>query len=165
MQLLLYTLDMRIAHTLLHSEEFVSSSKEDCSSSDVGIASFGSLFHELGFNIQADVISEWLDNDANDSGVQIFTDSEICEFVSKSPSDPQIDSEEENETSEEPSKCPVSHSEAARMFKFEQCLSWLEYQPEASAYNTSVLRQLHTLSASKTINTMRQTKLSAFFQT
>ena len=69
------------------SEEFVSSSKEDCSSSEAGIASFGSLFHELGFNLQADVISEWLDNDANDSGVQIFTDVEICECVSKSPSD------------------------------------------------------------------------------
>ncbi len=36
---------------------------------------------------------------------------------------------------EEEEKCPMTHSEAAHMF--EQCLTWLEHQPEANQYNTS----------------------------
>ena len=79
-------------------------------------------------------------------------------FVSKSSEslEPQLDSEEENDNSEEVSKCPVSHSAAAHMF--EQCLTWLEYQPEASAYNTSVLWQLQALSASKRMSNNQKSR-------
>ena len=141
----------------------VSSFKEhsSCDDYESGVTCFKNLFHELGFSLEAEEIIAWLKSDANDSGVQILTDSEICDYVSKSP-ETHVNSEEEPENSEdlEPSKCPVSHSAAAHMF--EQCLTWLEYQPEASVYNTSVL-QLHALSASKRMDSMRQSKLSAYF--
>ena len=143
--------------------EVFASSKEGCSSDKDGVLSFKTLFQELGLMVECDEITTWLASDVNDPGVQMLTDTEICDLVSKScdGSEPQIDSDEEQCDSEEPSRCPVSHSEAAHMF--EQCLRWLECQPEASVYNTSVLRQLHTLSASKRMNSMKQSKLSTYF--
>ena len=38
--------------------------------------------------------------------------------------------QEDDSDHEDTVQCPVSNSDAARMF--EQCLSWLEHQPEAS---------------------------------
>jgi len=35
---------------------------------------------------------------------------------------------------------PLSNSQAA--FMLEQCLTWLEHQPEANVYKTTLLRQL-----------------------
>lgn len=120
-------------------------------------------FQQLGLTVESDEITTWLASDVNDPGIQMLTDSEICDLVSKSSdgSELQPDSDEEQGDLDEPPRCPVSHSEAAHMF--EQCLRWLECQPEASVYNTSVLRQLHTLSASKRMNSMKQSKLSAYF--
>ena len=40
---------------------------------------FQSLFKELSVNIESDKITEWLNSDANDKGVQMYTDSEICD--------------------------------------------------------------------------------------
>lgn len=143
-------------------EEVASSSNEDSNFDELEVTAFRNLFNELGFDVDTDEIAEWLVSDANDSGAQTLTDSEICEFVSKSTRspEPQMDCEEEDDDSELP-KCPVSHSAAARMF--EQCLMWLEHQQEASPYNTSVLRELHALSASKRVNSMQQAKLSDYF--
>ena len=42
---------------------------------------FQSLFRELGVEIERSKIMEWLNSDANDKGVQIYTDSEICDLV------------------------------------------------------------------------------------
>ena len=67
------------------------------------------------------------------------------------------DSEDEGEEEGNPM---VSNGVAAH--KFEQCLAWLEHQPEANAYNTSVLRQLHTLAARKRIQSLKQTQLDNF---
>ena len=110
---------------------------DDHSVDEVPTNSFLLLFRELGIQIQADEIEDWLNSDAHDSGVQIFSDDEICEFVSRD--DPKADEEEDEEDEEEP--CPVTNSDAARMFEWG--LTWLEHQPEASVYNTSVLRELH----------------------
>ena len=77
-----------------------------------------------------------LGSDASISGVQILTGSKNSDFVSESCDSRESETDSENEH-ESIIKVPVSHSAAACMFK---CLTWLEYQPEASAYNTSVLR-------------------------
>ena len=143
--------------------EVYTSSKEGYSSDKECVLSFKTLFQELGLMVKCDEITTWLESDVNDSGVQMLTDTEICDLVSKScdGSERQIDSDEEQGDAEEEPKCPVTHSEAAHMF--EQCLRWLECQPEASVYNTFVLRELHTLSASKRMNSMKQSKLSTYF--
>ena len=71
------------------------------------------------------MISEWLDTDKNDPGVQIFTDEELCELVNTDKTDEALVEDEEEEPMEEGTSpvFPVSHSAAAIMF--EQCLAWL----------------------------------------
>lgn len=123
---------------------------------------FQDLFEELGVNLDADGISAWLDCDSNICGVQVFSDTEICDLVSRS-TDPDSESEdEEKEFDVEEEKCPVSNSDAA--FMFEQCLSWLEHQPEANTYNTTLLRELHSLAAVKRIDSLKQTSIKTYFQ-
>lgn len=112
--------------------EVITSSQEGCSGDKLGELCFKSLFQELELTVESDEITIWLESDVNDPGVQMLTDSEICDLVSKScdGSELQIDSDEEQGDLEEPSRCPVSHSEAAHMF--EQCLRWLIRVPTRS---------------------------------
>lgn len=91
------------------------------------------------------------------SGAQIFTEDEICDFVSRDPAEAEVEEEDDDE---EP--CLVTNSDAARMF--ESCLSWLEHQPEATVCNTSVLRELHNLAAKKRMDSIKQTKINKYFQ-
>ena len=109
------------------------------------------VFEELGIHIDPDELVKWLDSDANDSGSKIFTEDEICDIVSGDRD------EEEDEEEEEEEPCLVTNSDAARMF--ESCLYWLEHQPEATVYNTSVLRELHDLAAGKRMESLKQTTI------
>ena len=61
----------------------------------------------------------------------------------------QEDEQDTENEGEEEANVTASNAPAAHMC--EQCLAWLEHQPEANACNTSVLRQLHTLAACKRI--------------
>ena len=117
-------------------------------------AEFRSLFRELGLNVEPKELCEWLSTDCNDTGCEVLTDAEICDLVSA----PDIDSEVDHDQEEQP--CPISHSKAAEMF--EQCLTWIEHQPEASVYNTSLLRELHSLASQKRVNSMKQTSIPDF---
>lgn len=65
------------------------------------------------------------------------------------------------ESSEPCATSIVSHSEAAHML--DQCLFWLERQPEVNAYNTLCLRRLHVLATEKRMNNFKQSKLVPFF--
>ena len=94
----------------------------------------------------------WLESDASECGVQLLSDAEICELVDKETASESEDEEQCEELEED--RCPVSNSEAAYMF--EQCLTWLEHQ-EANAYNTTLLRQLHSLAAGKRMESLEQT--------
>lgn len=60
------------------------------------------MFEQLGFKIDENDITEWLESDSGDSGVQTFTDEEICEMVS---SEPTKDVEEDT-TEEQPASHP-----------------------------------------------------------
>ena len=79
---------------------------------------------------------------------------DICDLVTR----PQIDGEDDSDPEEQP--CPISHSKAAEML--EQCMTWLEHQQEATVYNTSVLRELHSLASEKRLNKMKQTSITDF---
>ena len=127
----------------------------------VNLDEFQNMFKELGFEIDNEKIDDWLESDCSNSGIQIYTDDEICDMVSKDEVEEPVDSEEEEEVQEEESRCPVSNSDAAHYF--EQCMLWLEHQPEASVYNTSVLRQLQSLVANKRIDSLKQSKINNFF--
>ena len=74
--------------------------------------------------------------------ILVFSCSQtVCELVSLSGEN-EVQSDDDDP--EEEDQCPrVSNSDAIRMF--EQCLTWLEQQPEATVYNTTVLRELHSL--------------------
>ena len=100
-----------------------------------------------------------MDSDIGNSGVQIYTDDEICELVSRSRDDIEPEGGDDGEEDEE--TCTVTNSNAAKMF--DRCLAWLEQQPEAIVYNTSLLRELHALAAKKRIQSIKQTKLDKYF--
>ena len=109
---------------------------------------FMNMFEELGFDLSQGEISEWLESDTSDSGVQVYTDMEICDLVTKKAvqEEPCLEEEEEDDEDEDNKggrkTCPVSNSDAAHYF--EQCTIWLEHQPEASVYNLSLLRELQS---------------------
>ena len=126
------------------------------------VSDFQSIFEGLGYDLHLDDVSTWLESDWDMSGNQIFTDSEICELASHESSPPEAEDEDEEEMDSEEIKCLVSHSRAA--FMFEQCLSWLEHQPEATIYNTALLRELHSLAAVKREDCFKQTNITKYFQ-
>ena len=64
--------------------------------------------------------------------------------------------EDDGDNEEEPDVvvCPVTHAQAMDMF--EKCMTWLQYQPEASAYNTSLLISLNDMAAKKHLSSLKQ---------
>ena len=128
------------------------------------VSDFQYIFGELGMNLDAGNITDWLECDLNDSGVQVYSDQEICDLVLQTGDSPTDgDDEDEEEPCEDiEEKCSVSNSTAAYMF--EQCLSWLEFQPEASVHSTTLLRELHSLAATKRMDSLKQTSISKYFK-
>ena len=124
------------------------------------LAEFQSMFEELGCDLNQQEVAEWLSSDANDSGVQVYTDSEICDLVTNVNGD-EDDTDDEEAQEGQKNECPVSNSEAARYF--EQCLIWLEHQPEATPYNTTLLRELQSLASNKRIDSLKQAKVTNYF--
>ena len=125
-----------------------SASKND----DVSIGMFHCLFEELRMKIECNEIVQWLENDTNDSGIQLYSDAEICDIVSRSVEiHPEEEKEREEVDDEEP--CSISNSEAAYMF--ERCLLWLEHQPEATVYNSMTLRDLKTMASKKRMKSLK----------
>lgn len=59
------------------------SSKEGCNNDRIVCYPL-SLFQELGLTVERDEITTWLTSDLYDPGVQMLTDTEICDLVSKS---------------------------------------------------------------------------------
>ncbi len=115
---------------------------------------FQGVLKEIGYQLSETEIKTWLDSDLNDPGIQILTDSQICDSVLD---DPQSNSEDEDEQPTD-SQTVISHSEAA--FMFGQCLT---HQPEVSTYNTTCLRQLQTLAAEKRLSKIEQSEITTFF--
>ena len=112
--------------------------------------SFALCSKSWGFPVETDEIVDWLRSDFSQSGVPVYTDEEICTFVSKpdesddDDDDGDYDGDNNDLTTD---TCPIYHGAEARMF--ELCLTWLEHQPEASVHNTTILRELHVLAAKK----------------
>lgn len=139
-----------------NSDDKLSADSGSVDEDDVSIDSFQAMFHALGAEVESSEIADWLDSDKHDSGIQ---EDEICDIVSQHTT---AESEEDEANEEEEEPCPVSHGEAARMLEW--CLTWLEHQPEATVYNTTVLRELQTMATKKKINSLKQTKLDHYFQ-
>ncbi len=130
--------------------------------SEPSIPEFQEMFAELRLNLEDEEIASWLESDFNDPGVQILSDTEICDLVNNEETS-LTDSEDEEQNEEPEDKFTISNSDAAYMF--EQCLIWLEHQEEANTYNTLLLRQLHSLSAGKRMNSLKQRSINTYFKT
>ena len=94
---------------------------------DVPTDEFFTLFHELGVAVDATTIEEWLQSDSCLTGGPIYTDDGLCQLIKQQSTtgDMQEDEDEEDDSDDETdaSLCPISYSDAARMFEW--CLSWL----------------------------------------
>ena len=129
---------------------------------ELEVSMFQDMFKEIGFDLDADTIVEWLSSDSMDPGVQVFSESEICELVSKPADEDEVQPNDDDSEDDVDQPSRASNSDAVRMF--EQCLIWLEQQPEATVYNTMVLRELHSLAASKGMESLKQAKLTQYFK-
>ena len=129
---------------------------------DKTVNDFHIFFNKLGLNIEYEEITKWLQSNASDSGVQVFSDDEISDHVSHSMEHATEPQHSESEDDDDGPPCPVSNSNAAYMF--EKCLCWLEHQPEVTVHNTSVLRELYVLAGKKRMDSIIQTKITKYFQ-
>ena len=129
---------------------------------EINISEFISDFQELGFNMDQDELDGWLSSDSNDPGFQLMTEDEICDHVMSEAASAGADEEkDEDEDEEEHYVCPISNSAAAHML--DQCLTWLEDQPEADSYNISTLKGLRALAVRKRGQSLRQKTLTDMF--
>ena len=82
---------------------------------------------------QADV-DEWLASDSNDVRREHLDDAEIVQLV--------LGESEDDNTRSDDEECepPATHKSAMEMLN--SCITWLQIQPEATAYNISVLISL-----------------------
>ena len=108
---------------------------------------------------EEDVLN-WINSDINDPGFKVYNDDKICEVVMQESSGNNEDEDEDDEVEE---MCPITHDAAADMFG--KCLQWLEYQPEASLYNVTTLRELRSLAIIKRLQSMKQSTLTDYFPT
>ena len=67
-------------------------------------------FAALNFQLSANEVSEWLQADLGDPGVQIFSDDEICEMARNDTAD-EIEEDDEEAGEDTGSSCPISHLE------------------------------------------------------
>ena len=141
-----------------------STDERPCSDEELlGEAGFVSDFETLGFELAQSEVQEWLNVDANDQGYQHLDDQGIVSHVLNSQEQavsPETDSETED--LEALPACSVKHKEAMEMF--DKCLSWLQHQPEASSYNTSVLLSLRELAAKKRAISFKQQTLASYLK-
>ena len=61
--------------------------------------------------------------------------------------DEEEDADENTQHSTQKAQCPFSRAKAMQMF--DQCLTWLRIQPEATVSNTSTLVRLREFAAEK----------------
>lgn len=128
-------------------------------SSEMKVDEFRSAFQQLGFDLsEADTIG-WLNYDEQDRGYAHLTDEEIITSVVQDTTSKELDCNESDEEVEAATR--VSHAEAEKMF--DQCIKWLQEQEEASHYNVRVLQELSELAARKRLNTLKQRKVSDYF--
>ena len=124
-------------------------------------AEFIDVFQSMGHALSEDEVTEWLNNDQNDPGYEHLHDDEIVSRVLGGDDTVDI-CEDDGDNEEEPDvvACPVTHAQAMDMF--EKCITWLQYQPEASAYNTSVLISLKDMAAKKRLSSLKQTSITSY---
>ena len=106
-------------------------------------------------------INEWLESDQNDRGYEHLDDAGIVEHVLRQSSEANQDHIESDSEEQERVRC-ITHNKAIEMF--DECITWLHCQPEATPYNTSVLLSLREIATKKRFSSLRQTTMTSFFE-
>ena len=122
---------------------------------------FVEQFAALNIVLGPSDIDGWFQNDG--LGYEHMDEQGIVDLVTAPEED--IPNEEEDENAELASQkehCPVSHAEAMQMH--DECLTWLRFQPEATASNTSTLVRLWELAAEKRESSRKQSTIDSFFR-
>ena len=109
-------------------------------------------FQELGYSMDENEISTWLNSDSNDPGFQLMTDDLIHDnaFTELVPNQEDKSEPEEGK----PNVCPVSNS-------WQLICSGSAIQSEVNQYNTCTLRELHALTARKRGKFLKQRTILA----
>ena len=75
--------------------------------------------------------------------------------------DEEEDAEENTQHSTQKAQCSFSHAKAMQMF--DNCLTWLHIQPEATVSNISTLVRLREFAAKKRESSRKQCKIDFYF--
>ena len=102
-------------------------------------------------------IQNWLQTDINDPGHSILSDEEIVNSVAAIDETVEVESDEDIV---EVSSQKVTH--AAGYNALTTALQWLKEQPEASSYNTGLLKSLKNVAASKRMDAYKQPSIQNF---
>ena len=123
---------------------------------------FVEQFAALNIVLAPSDINEWFQNDG--PGYEHMDEQGIVDLVTASAEDmrDEEDADENAELSNRKEQCPVSHADAMRMF--DDCLTWILFQQEATVSNTSTLVRLRELAAEKRESSRRQSKIDSFFR-
>ena len=120
----------------------------------------------LGQDLDQNESGEWLQINNSDRGYEHLSDADIIAEITHEPQQ-QDSSDDETDTITEPlsdSSCTsnvISHGQAVKMF--DSCIAWVQLQEEASPHNLSVLRGLREIAAKKRLSSLKQKKLTDYF--
>lgn len=148
---------------LIPLEEFSLEKSAVCSETESILNDdFVEQFAALNIVLAPSDINEWFQNDG--PGYEHMDEQGIVDLVTAPAEDmrDEEDADENAELSNRKEQCPVSHADAMRMF--DDCLTWLRFQQEATVSNTSTLVRLRELAAEKRESLRRQSKIDSFFR-
>lgn len=112
-------------------------------------------------------ITEWLDCDGTDAGYQLMTDDQIVDLVNE---DESVDSENDDaefdggEPGEDAPATDFRKEAKEAAFHAQKLLEWYQQQPNAICVTTMLLRKLRSEASKVSETTVKQTKVTDFFE-
>ena len=118
---------------------------------------FVAQFSRLSMEVTSQEISAWFNSDG--PGYEHLNEQGIVELLTADPNE-ECDEEDGAPEPDHSVNCPISHMSAMKMF--DDCLTWLRHQPEATLANTSTLVALRELASEKRAAKQKQTTLTSW---
>ena len=119
-------------------------------------------FRRLGEDLAERDIAEQLESDSQDLGYEHLDDDAVVDLVLECDLEGTTQPDSDDDETVHATACPISHKDA--MVMFDKCLIWLQYQPEASTYNTSVMTSLKDIVAQKIFSSLKQKLITSFLR-
>lgn len=122
------------------------------------MAYFIQKFSEIRLEVTRADIANWMNSDG--SGYEHLSDQGIVDLVLDTEQETDEDIEDIDHL--QPDKCPISNASAMEMF--DGCLTWMRYQPWATAFSIASLVQYREMAAEQRASKRQQSSILSFFK-